>query len=181
MSAIIGFKRGLSAHPEQVLALGLEYAWLEAPLAARLVRVIDAPDWHDPTVWPAGRVFGSVGEYRWQSHPDGSLHAVLLLESGQVPAVFEGGQALNLDNESDLILWGEWIDPDRDHEANPDGGPRFFANEIPGVQTYPLELTAPHSDGELPCLVVRRYRAGTGDAGEFLRCVGLRMKSAEEG
>jgi hypothetical protein len=174
MSPVIGFSKALTKHPEKLQ--GLSYAWLEAPLAARLACLADVPNWQDLTVWPSGRLFGEPGEYRWQRNADGTLHAVLLLENPPLPDGFEDPMELSQEDEADLILWGEWVDPKKDPQGNPDGGPSFYANEIPHVQTYPLDLKSPAKEDQTPRLVIRRYRAVKEDEGEFVRCVGFTMK-----
>ena len=171
MSPVIGFARGLSRHPE---GLPFTHAWLEAPLSARLARLAEVPEWSDPDVWPAGRIFGEEGEYRWQRLP-GGLHGVLLLENGPLPPPFESLVDLVPRGESGLVLWGEWVNPDGDPEGNPDGGPRFYSRDVPEIQTYPIDLDRPFSPGDVPRLVVRRYRDQKGVKGEFIRCVGFRI------
>ena len=178
MSPVIGFAKALTKHPENLQ--GLSYAWLEAPLAARLVRLADVLDWQDLTVWPSGRVFGEPGEYRWQRNSDDTLHAVLLLEDGPLPGEFGPGVPLQQEGESDLILWGKWVNPEEDPQGRPNGGPRFYANEIPRVQPYPLDLKSQPKEDETPRLVIRCYRAVNEDKGEFVRCVGFTMKGKEE-
>jgi hypothetical protein len=180
MSPVIGFAQRLAGHPASLQSLSFSYAWLEAPLDARLARLADVPNWQDLAVWPAGRVFGKAGEYRWQCNADGSLHAVLLLEQPSLPDGFEGSVELTQEGESDLILWGEWVDPKKDPQGNPDGGPLFYANEIPRVQTYPLDLNSPPQEDQTPRLAIRRYRALKKDASEFIRCVGFILRGREE-
>ena len=76
MSPVIGYARSLEGHPTGLP--NLAYAWLEAPLAAQLARVTEVPQWHDIDVWPAGRLFGESGEYRWQRDVDGTIHGIEL-------------------------------------------------------------------------------------------------------
>lgn len=178
MSPVIGFAKALTKHPENLQ--GLSYAWLEAPLDARLARLADVPNWQDLTVWPSGRLFGEPGEYRWQRNSDGTLHTVLLLENEPLPAEFGPGVPLQQEGESDLILWGKWVNPEEDPQGKPNGGPRFYANEIPRAQPYPLDLQSPLQEGHTPRLVIRRYRTVKEDAGEFLRCVGFELRGREE-
>jgi hypothetical protein len=177
VSPAIGFARGLAEHPKGLPELS--FAWLEAPLAARLARLDGVPGWDDLETWPAGRVFGRPGEYRWQRCRDGRLHAVLLLESGTLPEPF-AAEAVQLrpGRSADLVLWGEWVDPGQDPESypDPDGGPRFYSPEIPDAQTYPMQLPGSPPPGATPRLTVRRYRDLDGSRGEFLRCVAVRMK-----
>ena len=168
MRPVIGFKRGLPHHPE---GLSFQYAWLEAPLAAKLARVEEVSNWNSPEVWPSGRLFGEEGEYRWQRLPDGSLHAVLLLESGDLPPGFESPMSLETEEDASLILWGEWVNPEGDPEGNPNRGPLFYAQEIPEIQRYPVEGGL--QPGTLTRLLVRRYRDAEGKRGEFIRCVGF--------
>lgn len=182
MSAAIAFRRGLARHPEPADLPRAAFAWLEAPREARLAFLADVPDWNDPSRWPAGRIFGEDGEYRWRAAADGALHAVLVVEDGPLPAGFSEPLPLarDEDGDSDLVLWGDWIDPSADREGNPDGGPRFYAREIPWVQTYPLDLAGSPEPGTSPRLTVRRYIAEGGE-GEFLRCVRISMRRDEGG
>lgn len=173
MNPVIGFKRGLPHHPENLL---FPYAWLEAPLAARLAKVEEISDWNDPETWPSGRLFGEEGEYCWQRLPDKSLHAVLLLESGDLPSGFESPILLEKGEDASLILWGEWVNPEGDPEGNPGGGPSFYARDLPEIQRYPVEGDL--KPGTVTSLLVRRYRDREGKRGEFIRCVGFRLTAA---
>lgn len=179
MSAVIGFAQTLSVHPALRWNSLFSYAWLEAPLAACIARLADLPRWQDLTAWPSGRLFGSLGEYRWQRNADGSLHAVMLLDDPPLPAGFEGILEVRQEDEVSLILWGNWIDPN-DPQGNPDGGPRFYANEIPHAQLYPIDMRIPPTEGQAPRLVIRRYRALDKNAGEFSRCMDFTMQGREE-
>lgn len=183
MNPVIGFARKLPGHPTFLQNLTFRYAWLEAPLAARLACLADVPNWQDLTVWPAGRMFGESGEYRWLRNADETLHAVLLLETPSLPEGFEGCLELSQEGESALILWGEWVDPKKDPQGNLKGGPRFYANEIPYIQTYPIsiDLNNPPTENQTPRLVIRRYRAVNKDVGEFVRCVSFTLKGREKG
>ena len=180
MSPVIGFVHGLAAHPKDLP--DLPFAWLEATLAARLVRRDEAPDWSSPDVWPAGRIFGEAGEYRWRRTPSG-LHAVLLLESGPLPPPFGSPMELEFVRPADLVLWGEWIDSQADPESYPEGGPqgapRFYAQEIPDAQEYPLDLDGPPGKDVTPRLRTRLYRDAQGEKGEFIRCVEVLLKPNE--
>ena len=175
MSPCIGFTTNLSAHPPTLPAF--RYAWLEAPLDARLAYVSDIPNWDDLHIWPAGRLFDTIGEYRWQRCANDALHAVLLLEADTLPAPFSEVLALTKveERQASLILWGEWVDPHRDPQGNPDAGPRFYTNEIPRIQTYPLDLGQHPPVQATPRLLVWYYRAMHGQHGDFTRCVGLYM------
>ncbi len=181
MSPRIAFARGLAEHPALP---DFDYAWLEAPLAARLGFVRDL-EWRDRRRWPAGRVFGAAGEYRWTTRGEGegrALHAVLLLDSGAMPDGFESPVELHKirGDDSALLLWGDWVVPEKDRRGNPDDGPRFYTNEIPEVQEYPLVLDGPPAENTSPRLVVRRYRDAAGELGEFVRCVGVELRANEE-
>jgi hypothetical protein len=178
LSPVLGYKRGLARHPEGLPTF--QYAWLEAPLAARLARLEEAGDWADFEAWPAGRVFGEEGEYRWQRLGDGTLHGVLLLESAVLPAGFEGQVSLTPGEEARFVLWGEWVNPKGDPEGNPDGGPSFYAQEIPEIQRYPIDLNEAPKPGAIPRLRVRRYRDAEGTRGDFIRCVGLELTPGGE-
>jgi hypothetical protein len=153
----------------------LTYAWLEAPLAAKLARLEEVPNWRDPAAWPTGRVFGEEGEYRWQRLADDTLHAVFLVEMGPVPSWCEASISLENGEDASFVLWGEWVDPEGDPEGNPENGPRFYAREIPEIQEYPLDPQAPLIPGVVPRLLVRRYRDPKREKGEFIRCVGFRL------
>jgi hypothetical protein len=179
MSPVIGFQRGLSGHPEGLP--DFTYGWLEAPLAAKLIR-LQGSEWKDLEAWPAGRVFGEEGEYRWQRHADG-LHAVLLLEASALPAGFGSPLALEKEGEGEdpaFVLWGEWVEPKGDPKGNPGGGPRFYAQEIPEIPDYPLDPGETLKPGVTPRLLIRRYRDVEGKHGEFIRCVGLTLTAQEE-
>jgi hypothetical protein len=179
MSAVIGFVKGLTGHPPDI-GQGLEYVWLESPVKACLAQIKEVQDWNNLKVWPSGRLFGEPGEYRWQHLKDGCLHKVLLLEDPPLPADFD--RRVDLENiaEEDLILWGKWINPKDDPQSKPTEGPVFYANEIPQVILYPVDLKGPPKENETPRLIIRRYRDIKGEKGEFVRCVGFTMKPADE-
>ncbi len=181
MNAKIGYAENLSKHPE--LSGDLPFAWLEGTMRAELIRKDSpgAPDWKDIGTWPWGRIFGDCGEYRWQRGRDGKIHAVLILDEGIFPPGFDGIAELKRESEKDgsMMLWGEWIDPKTDPTANPDGGPMFYAPQLPRVQNYPLAKDSAQEQNTYPALVVRRYRACEGENqpedfhGEFIRCVSI--------
>jgi hypothetical protein len=201
MSAIIDFVKGTKTHPSLSCdELGFRYAWLEGRSSAVLAWFEKTEaEWRDLNLWPGGRLFGPSGEYRWRKDSTGCLHAVVIMDSGTLPQGFGGMRPLpikRVDEDSRLILWGEWVDPAKDRAGNPDGGPKFYAGEIPGVLTYPLNGGTPFlfegaRTGKAPRLVVRRYRidpssgepAGRGGdpktaelpGGEFVRCLGLEL------
>ncbi len=180
MSACIAFAR-LAGHPAGLPDFA--YAWLEAPAAARLARRQEVADWADLAAWPAGRLFGPAGEYRWQRHrAEEGVHAVLLLEPAvPMPAGFSAPLDLVRTREAHIVLWGEWVDPQRDREGNPDGGARFYARELPEIQTFPLDREVlPPPAGATPRLTARWYRDAVRQRGEFVRCVGLAMLRDEE-
>lgn len=167
---VIGLLRGNGRHPDGLP--DFTWAWLEAPLAARLATTAEVEDWDDLRRWPEGRIFDEAGEYRWCRTGDG-LHGVLLLENDPLPDGFEQPLDLKTLEDSALLLHGEWVDPDEDPQGNPDRGARFYAPEIPRVQRYPVELGEPPHANKSARLLVRRYRDAAGKKGEFLRCVGL--------
>ncbi len=181
MSPVIGFTKGLENHPD--LPEMFDFAWLEGPEKAKLARKEDVPDWNDPDTWPAGRLFGERGEYRWQRGDGNKIHAVLILDEGALPDYFNGQTDIKKDNEdSALILWGGWVGP----ESNPDGGPLFYAGEIPEAQTYPIHPEQAQEKNKTPRLLVRHYRHETKEEGkeqskgEFIRCLGLDMRGKEK-
>ena len=175
MSPIIGYASELKSHP--ALPNIFRYAWLEGNMEATLAFIADEPDWHRIEQWPSGRLFGDVGEYRWQAVSTNGLKAVLILDEGVLPEGFSGIETIEKYDDSSFILWGEWIDPEKDLESNPGGGPVFYAREIPGILKYPVPSEQDMEHGKSPSLVVRRYRHET--KGEFVRCVGLTMKSED--
>ncbi|MDL1968560.1 MAG: hypothetical protein LWW97_08470 [Deltaproteobacteria bacterium] len=192
MSPIIGFAKDLKEHPNNEGLMNLfRYAWLEGIMKAQLAHKDELPDWDNLDTWPAGRLFGDKGEYRWQSNPgpDKSIHAVLILDEGDLPEDFEGRLTIEK-NERDesqhdslMILWGDWIDPKDDFASNSAADPLFYANEIPKVQSYPIKLDKAEfkqakKDRKTPRIVIRRYRHE--DKGEFMRCVGFNMKNDEQ-
>ncbi|RLB95639.1 MAG: hypothetical protein DRH50_03560 [Deltaproteobacteria bacterium] len=180
MRPVIGVASKMQTHPE--LPMDFRYVWLEGRMKAKIAYVQDVSGWDNLDQWPAGRLFGETGEYRWRRNPDGTVHGVILSDDGKLPEEFNSSRLeLEIDPEgpdSDLILWGEWVDPSKDPQGNPDGGPLFYTQEIPQVQAYPVLSGEAKKDGKTPRLVVRRYRHES--KGEFVRCVHLIMKGAEE-
>jgi hypothetical protein len=194
MTPVIAFAKELPGHPPKLPPGVCHYVWLEGVMKARLLALDQEPDWSDPALWPAGRLFGPEGEYRWQKNDDDhTLHAILILDNGDLPSEFlednrrplEALEATPGDNGyACLILWGEWVNPDEDPQTNPPpGGPIFYAREIPPIQTYPITMTnaviqeikEKKERGPNPRLIVRRYQHP--EAGEFSRCVGFAMKA----
>lgn len=180
MSSVIGFTTKLNNHPCLPLDINFSYAWLEGTVEARLVYLKQAHDWNILDTWPAGRIFGGKGEYRWQRNAGktNTLHAVLILDEGKLPEAFEGVLEITKEKDSHLILWGEWIDPEKDPKGNPGGSPIFYARDIPKAQTYPIQPEKAREQGKAPCLIVQRYRHES--KGEFLRCVCLDMRGKKE-
>ena len=186
--SLIGFAKDLKRHPDLAdLTNSFSYAWLEGIMQAQLAHKDEVPNWNNLEEWPAGRLFGDKGEYRWQSNlgHDKSIHAVLILDEDNLPEDFKGQHnkeplAIEKDgNDSSMILWGDWIDP----KDNPAGGSLFYANEIPKVQSYPIKLDKAEfeqakKDRKTPRIVVRKYRHE--DKGEFMRCVGFKMENDEQ-
>jgi hypothetical protein len=176
MSPAIAFARGVDQHPPMP---DFEYAWLEAPLAARLAFVSEIRDWRDMERWPAGRLFGGAGEYQWRTDSCGLLHVVLLLDDAPMPEVLEPPVGLVKVGDEALILWGEWVRPEKETEGNPDRGPAFYANEIPRIQNYPLVLDEDPPEDATVRLVVRTYRDYEGRRGEFMRCLRVELRESE--
>ncbi|MBU4262980.1 MAG: hypothetical protein KKC76_14080 [Proteobacteria bacterium] len=182
MSPLIAYAENLVTHP--ALPDIFLYAWLEGIMKAKLDFLKNVPDWHELTEWPAGRIFCDIGEYRWHLRGHNQLHTVIILDDeNQLPDAVNWQGKLRMESEKEdieeMILWGDWIDPARDPESNPDGEPCFFANEVPVVHHYPFTLTPAQlnkasEQGKTPRLVIRRYRHH--EKGEFVRCVGLTMK-----
>ena len=186
MRPVIGYASKLSTHPE--LPMDFRYVWLEGRMEAKIAYLQEVQDWNNLDRWPAGRLFGDTGEYQWQRNFDETVHGVILSDDGRLPEEFEpDGLELERDpngSDSNLILWGEWIDPSRDPQGNPDGGPLFYTQEIPQVQTYPVLSDEMKEIESTPRLVVRRYRHESKNSkeskGEFIRCVRLIVKKAGE-
>ena len=179
MSSVIGFTTKLNNHPALPPDV-FKYAWLEGIVEAKLVYLEQAPDWNMLDTWPAGRIFGDKGEYRWQRNAGKTnmLHAVLMLDEGKLPETFEGVLEITKEKDSPLILWGEWVDSEKDPKGNPGGSPIFYARDIPKAQTYPIQPEKAKEKGKSPCLIVRRYHHES--KGEFLRCVCLDMRGKKE-
>lgn len=196
MSPIIGFKRGLESHPIDAATFGFEFAWLEGRTGAALCRLSEAEGgWNNLVQWPSGRIFGPDGEYRWRSNNKSEIHAVMILDRGDLPTCFQTSTPLTLLGDGHpLVLWGEWINPKDAKEENPNGDPLYYANEIPKAQRYPLEggeeqFRDAAKRNKTPRLRVRRYRIAYeanpsigNDAikgeeiwprGEFVRCLGF--------
>lgn len=194
MTPVIGYAWDLHGHPDLAgLEKDFAYAWLEGVLEAKLTWLGDSDNWHDLTRWVCGRLFGEIGEYRWQQEA-GGVHVVLILDKGALPPQFLANPTLPLVHEGDspLILFGDWVDPDKDKAGNPDDGPRFYAREIPRPQYYPMEVDAgafrqtanDPAQSLTPRVVVRRYRHMPQNQedhrGEFLRCVRITWQSTAE-
>lgn len=177
MSSIIGFAKGLTSHPD--LPDIFQYVWLEGLSEAKMAFLNDVLNWNIIDTWPAGRIFGELGEYRWQRSANraSTIHAVFILDEGKLPEVFEGRLEIEKEKENgkdrdlSMILWGEWVDPKNDAKSNPDGGPIFYAREIPKPLTYPIEFQPEKERGKTPCLIVQRYHHKS--KGDFLRCIRL--------
>ncbi|MEW6519073.1 MAG: hypothetical protein AB1461_06630 [Thermodesulfobacteriota bacterium] len=179
MSPLIAYAENLVNHP--ALPGSFQYAWLEGVMKAKLVVLKNAPEL---AVWPSGRIFGDIGEYRWHFRGHNQLHSVIILDDEkQLPGAVNWQGKLWLESEKEdieeMILWGGWVDPELDPESNPEGGPYFFANEVPVVHHYPFHLTPAElkkawEKEKTPRLVIRRYCHQ--EKGEFVRCVGFTMK-----
>lgn len=205
MSPVIGFAENLRDHPgPETLDRGLfQYAWLEGTMKVRFDFLDQIKAWNDLNTWPKGRLFGDQGEYRWQQTGQG-FHVVLILEDDSLPQPFSHILTLKRDGEdAPLILWGDWINPEGENEpkTNPQGGPRFWAREIPPILDYPLDKEQLRTITDAvkkqqsqpgrriylptPRLVVRSYRHDPIEKnepfqGKFLRCVRLTVLSEKE-
>lgn len=124
MSPLIGFCKDLSEHPP--LACTFSFAWLEGPMAARLCSLAEEHDWK---TWPAGRLFGEEGEYRWQRTATGHIHAVLLMDKGEPPdwCIVGSGSLWRLSQNAAHVYFGG--NPIRAGQA--DGTPRNFPSTRP--------------------------------------------------
>ena len=190
IQAVIGYDAGgRDRHSFRPDDFGMEFAWLEGIDGIVLEWFSKVRDgWAVTAEWPAGRLFGPRGEYRWRFAAGRKIHSVLLLdEEPHLPSNYEGQISLTAEPERDsaLILWGEWVDQEKDEQGNPDRGTLFYANEIPGVQTYPLQadldaLTSAAREQKTPRMLVRRYTPADPAehaAGEFVRCVGFDLRT----
>ncbi len=184
MKSIIGFATNLFDHPD--LPNIFNYAWLEGSSEAKIAFLSEVSDWNQLGKWPAGRLFGESGEYRWQRNTvqtEGKIHAVLILDDdGDLPEIFEGRlEIVKEGSVAPLILWGEWVDPEKDSKCNPHGGPVFYAREIPVAQNYPIPIEQAKEKDKTPCLIVQKYRHKQNESedfkGEFIRCVNVHMQS----
>jgi hypothetical protein len=184
MSSVIGYATELLSHPPLPMAI-FPFAWMEGILEARIVKMDDhdAQGWDDVRRWTSGRLFGEKGEYRWQS-TNNRIHAVFILDEGALPEDFQSITLENIEEDSSLILWGTWVNPEDDPKSNPTGGPIFYDRSLPRPQFYPLPVIDAQQDGMAPCLIVRRYRhissENADNLGEFIRCVGFCMKPASQ-
>ncbi len=176
---VIGFAKNLSAHPEFLPEVinDFRFAWLEGVMEAKLDYFKNVTQWREVERWPSGRIFGPSCEYCWRWSPSGGIHALLILDNYDLPKPFTGKLDLKITKDSQMILWGDWIDPETDPTANPDGGPRFYAPEIPLVQTYPVSINKALKSNSTPRLCIRRYSHMPEDnvksKGEFARCFGI--------
>jgi hypothetical protein len=178
MNPRIAVAASLAEHPPTLDQFGFAHAWVESSREAWLGWLRAVSEWRDLDRWPQGRLFGQLGEYRWQRHPGtNTFHAVLLVEQPPLLEGFTQEVELTRGEESTLVLWGDWIDPVKDSASNPQAGPLFYANEIPRVLAYPVDnWRSPPLETHTPRLIVRRYRDTLGLKGEFLRCVTIEMR-----
>jgi hypothetical protein len=178
VSPLIGFARTLADHPT-LEDYVFTYAWLEGRMEACLDYCESIPDWREIRKWPSGRVFGEHAEYRWQSKRTDEIHAVLITDENILPNGFAPLE-ISADEEgaTSLLLWGEWIDPQGEPSANPDGGPLFYTREIPGILKYPLPPLEASQKEKTPTLTVKHYRHP--EKGEFQRCVGIVMTNSPD-
>jgi len=91
MGPVIGVASNMQTHPELSMDC-FRYVWLEGKMEAKIAYVRDVPDWNNLDKWPAGRLFGDAGEYRWQRNPDNTVHGVILSDDGRLPEKFESGR-----------------------------------------------------------------------------------------
>lgn len=177
MNPVIGFARNLTEHP--TLNHSFKYVWMEGITKAKIAFLSDVLDWRSLEEWPSGRLFGPYGEYRWKKRENDQVHAVLILDNHELPEFFTGQLELEEIDNSNLILWGDWIDPDKEQKDNPDGGPRFYAQEIPQILSYPVAGDEAAKNGNTPRLTIKRYRHKPRESeeyeGNFMRCVEIKM------
>lgn len=159
---------GLLAAPGEVL-----HVLVEDDVALRLDRLAERAgawelagdesrplaDWQPLAAWPGGRVFGSLGELRWQRR-EGWLHAVLITDAaGALPEGLSLPLELPAGEPAAQRLWGMARDG-----AWRDG-------RIPDDLAYPL----PADDGSLAWLAVCQYRDERG-AVAWNRWAGLEVR-----
>ncbi len=188
--SVIGFMKKMPGHPELPSDIldDIKFAWLEGTMEAKIDFFSNLPEWQNLERWPSGRIFGPSCEYRWCLNPKDGLHAVLILDSGNLPAPFSGPGKLCIEKTGDdcMILWGDWVDPEKDKESNPKGDAKFYAQELPLVQGYPVLSDDAKRTGYSPRICVRGYRhrpdkeSGVKTKGEFARCFDVIMEQDEK-
>ena len=87
MNPFVSFVKGLDSHPDFHDKM-FSFAWLEGRIKAEIGKIEDLTDWNEIEKWPAGRIFGSKGEYHWQLDKNNKIHAVLILDEGHLPEKF---------------------------------------------------------------------------------------------
>ncbi len=188
--SVIGFMKKMPGHPELPSDIldDINFAWLEGTMEAKIDFFSNLPEWQDLERWPSGRIFGLSCEYRWRQNPKDGLHAVFILDREDLPYPFSGPGKLCIEKTGDdfMILWGDWVDPEKDKESNPKGDAKFYAQELPLVQRYPVPPDEAKRTGYSPRIGVRRYRhrpdkeSETKAMGEFARCFDILMAQDEQ-
>jgi len=184
--AVIGFIKNLDSHPELSSILNdICFAWLEGIMRAKIDYFQNLNDWKDLERWPSGRIFGPSCEYRWRSSQDEGLNVVLIMDERDLPGSFEGKVIIEKTRDENMILWGDWINPEIDKDSNPDGSARFYAPELPLIQSYPLPSDDTQKPNHSPVLCIRRYQCSSMDEkgglqGEFARCVNVTMAPTDQ-
>jgi hypothetical protein len=141
-------------------------AWLENPERAGGLELRDADlplvDARTlPQAWAEGRLFGSLGELRWERTSNGALHLVLLAEGDvAIPPGYQEQLMLTRDGDDETImLWGERQ------------GTSWREERIPHLH-YPDKWTQRYAQ-----LIIRHYTADPTPArqyeSQFVRYVGF--------
>lgn len=159
-------------------------AILEDVACLRFVGVARPPepfrfdDNFDPGKWERGRAFGEEMELRWRRR--GNEYAALLIaesplilaDDPQTRVSLPAPTSLSRDEElQQVILWGEWQDPEEEDELPDPNRHWWYEERIPQFLDYPWI----NEDSRL-ALRVARYRAPSppGFPGDFIyRFVGL--------
>jgi hypothetical protein len=130
-------------------------------------------DTFDPEEWERGRAFGEQVELRWRRR--GDVFPVLIVSESPLNLATAGSgeivqlpepeilERVNDDPPLQMILWGEWQDPDPNAEPDlPDPNRHWWYEErIPRFLGYPWDV-----ETKRLAIEVARYRASSESGGE---------------